>query len=87
MEREGDMYSCIYPLTSLGQGKDKVILELVRYATFAEAKSKWDNRKKWINRDNIFVKILIPNNDKNSLERFDQLPYKNKVCFCPKNVI
>lgn len=52
------------------------------YKTFEEAKEKWDERKKRIDPDNIFV--LGTERDGctyETLKRFDALPYKNKVIF------
>ena len=57
-------------------------IDFVHYDTFSEAVRKWEERKKRINWDNIF--IVGTEKDGCSYEmiqRFDRLPYKNKVIF------
>ena len=52
------------------------------YKTFEEAVEKWNERKKRINWDNLYV-IAIDGDDctEESLIRFDALPYQHKVIF------
>lgn len=52
------------------------------YKTFEEAVEKWNERKKRINWDNLYV-IAIDGDDctEESLLRFDALPYQHKVIF------
>lgn len=52
------------------------------YSSFAEAVTKWNERKKRINYDNLFV--LFCDRDGCSMEHikiFEQLPFAHKVCF------
>lgn len=67
-------YSC--PRGLLGDIK----ICFVHYATFEEGKQKWEERKKRINWDNIFI-VGAEKGDctYETLKRFEQLPYKNKV--------
>lgn len=54
----------------------------IHYDTFEEAVSKWEERKKRINWDNLFIVGTEKCDcDYNTLKRFDALPYKNKVIF------
>ena len=57
-------------------------LFLVHYDSVQQAKEAWERRKGRVNFDNIFFLM----NDRNGctekdIKAFDQLPYKNKVCF------
>ncbi len=59
-----------------------VKVSFVHYNTFEEAVKKWEERKKRINWDNLF----IMGTDKDgctyeTIQRFEKLPYKNKVIF------
>lgn len=67
-----------YPVGMLGD----IRVNFVHYDTFEEGVRKWEERKKRINWDNLF----IMGTDKDgctyeTIRRFDQLPYKNKVIF------
>lgn len=55
------------------------------YKTFAEAAGKWNERKQRIDWDNLFI-IGIDGDGctYESLQRFDALPYPNKVIFTHK---
>lgn len=57
------------------------------YKTFEEAVEKWEERKRRINWDNLYVMAIDGDNcSEESLQRFDALPYKHKVIFthCPR---
>ena len=71
-----------YPTGMLGD----IEIRFNHYDTFEEGVSKWEERKKRINWDNLFV-FGIDGDDCSyeSIERFDRLPYKNKVIFTHKN--
>lgn len=60
-------------------------LHFMHYRSFEEAVSKWEERKKRINWDKIFIVGNAWNGDLEVLKRFDHLPYKNKVVFTPIN--
>ena len=66
-----------YPVACLGD----IYLFLVHYHSVAEAQTKWDSRKRRINKD----KIVIIDTDREGMtpslkDRFENLPYK-KVMF------
>lgn len=70
-----------YPCGMVGD----VVIRFNHYKTFEEAAAKWEERKKRINWDNLF--IIGINGDEctyECLQRFDALPYKNKVIFTHK---
>lgn len=70
-----------YPCGMVGD----VEIRFNHYKTFEEAAYKWNQRKNRIDWDNLFV-IGIDGDDctYESLQRFDALPYKNKVIFTHK---
>ena len=50
------------------------------YKSFEEAKNKWNERKKRINWDNLFIIGIDGDNcTYESIQRFDALPFDNKV--------
>ncbi len=52
------------------------------YKTFDEAVAKWEERKQRINWDNLFVLGIDGDNcSYETMQRFDRLPYQNKVIF------
>ena len=70
-----------YPIGMLGD----VRIQFVHYETFEQAVRQWNQRKKRINWDNLF--IIGTQKDGcayETLKKFDQLPYKNKVIFTKK---
>lgn len=77
-----DKFKMPYPVAYL---KDVPIF-FVHFHSEEEAKLKWNERKERIKKDNLFVimtdRYCCPYK---ALERFDKLPYKNKVCFTKKN--
>ena len=70
-----------YPCGMLGD----VEIRFNHYKTFEEAAAKWEERKKRIDWDNLFV-IGVDRDDctYDSIKRFDALPYPNKVIFTHK---
>ena len=67
-----------YPTGMLGD----IEIRFNHYNTFEEAVAKWEERKKRINWDNLFILGIDGDNcSYESLKRFDELPYKNKVIF------
>lgn len=68
---------CMYPVGLLGD----VHLHFNHYASFDEAVLKWDERKRRINMDNLFVEMYTTSREE--AERFDRLPYANKKIFVP----
>lgn len=70
-----------YPMGILGDVK----IYFIHYDSFKDAKTKWEERKKRINWDNIF--IVGSEKDQctyDTIKNFEQLPYKNKVIFTHK---
>lgn len=66
------------PIGMLGD----VRIEFVHYDAFEEAVQKWEERKKRINWDNLFIVGSEKCGcDLKTVERFDELLYKNKVIF------
>lgn len=52
------------------------------YNTFDEAVAKWEERKKRIDWDNLFILGIDGDNcTYKTMQHFDKLPYKNKVIF------
>ena len=56
-------------------------IHFMHYATFDEAIKKWNQRKVRINTDNIAFMYTNYAGGHSLLERFDKLPFKNKVVF------
>ncbi|SHJ51738.1 DUF1919 domain-containing protein [Hespellia stercorisuis] len=70
-----------YPVGKL----DDIIIFFKHFKTIDEAREKWDDRKKRINWDNVYVMMT----DRwccpySTLQEFENLPFKNKVCFTLK---
>lgn len=66
------------PIGMLGD----VRIGFIHYDTFEEAVQKWEERKKRINWDNLFIVGTEKCGcDLKTIKKFDQLPYKNKVIF------
>lgn len=76
-EYHGDSES-EYLVASLGDLK----LFLVHYDSIEEARKAWIRRRKRINKNNLFF-IMSDRNfcTEKEIRAFDELPYKNKVCF------
>lgn len=83
-------HSASYPVAMLGD----ITLYLKHYETFEDAKKKWEERCKRINKNKIYIMMtdrdFSPPDKKREacdravLEAFDRLPYK-KVCFTGHN--
>lgn len=72
----GEEGSC--PMGLLGRVK----VNFVHYDSFEEAVRKWDERKRRINWDNLFIVGTEKDGcTYETIRRFDSLPYKNKVIF------
>ena len=77
-----DETGCGYPVGLLG---GKVKLYFMHYKSFDEALVKWNERKKRINYKHLF--FIMTDRDgctDDMIEKFDQLPYKNKIIFCSR---
>lgn len=61
---------------------DDVCIHFVHYPSFAEAKRKWEERKKRVNYDKLFIIMTDRDGcDQESIDRFRRLSYPNKVMF------
>lgn len=70
-----------YPCGMIGD----VEIRFNHYDSFEEAARKWNERKERIDFDNLFViGVDCDNCTYETIERFDKLPYKNKVIFTGK---
>ena len=71
-----------YPVGMLGDLR----IDFVHYKSEEQAKNKWEERKKRINKDNMFV-ILTEQDEctPECVKAFDNLPFRNKVVFTRRN--
>ena len=61
---------------------DDVEIVFLHYKSEKEAFEKWERRKKRINWDRLVVKFNDQNNaTEEDIKEFDNLDYKNKLCF------
>jgi uncharacterized protein (DUF1919 family) len=71
-----------YPVGVLGES---IELHFLHYRDKADIRLKWNKRKKRINLNNIMFKFSDRDNPSPELIcQFDELPFKNKVCFSEK---
>ena len=71
-----------WPVGEIKKGDNKITIHFMHYKSFGEAKKKWIERGKRINKDNLYVLWLVVNYDGPSTEyyeRFKRLNYKNKL--------
>jgi uncharacterized protein (DUF1919 family) len=72
-----------YPIGLL---KEDVEIHFIHYSSPLEALEKWNRRLKRVKWDNLFIKFCDTQPfSENFLLDFDQLPFRNKVCFTAKN--
>lgn len=68
-----------YPMGQLGD-EGKVVIHLVHYASFDEAKRKWNERNQRINYENLF--FILTERDGityEQMKQFDNFSYEHKV--------
>ena len=72
-----------YPTGVLGTEGRGIKINFVHYKSFEEGVQKWEERKKRINWDNLFIVGTARGDFWNydTIKNFNQLPYKNKVIF------
>lgn len=59
----------------------------LHYRNFSELKDKWNERKRRVNFDNIFIFMIERDGcTYEDILEFDKLPYKNKVVFVSKEM-
>ena len=64
---------------------DDIEIHFLHYHTFEEAKNKWLERSKRINKDNICLILTCKDGyTLKDIKAFNKLNYKNKVVFVPK---
>lgn len=68
-----------YPIGILGGSGIKLWFN--HYETFEDAKQKWQQRKKRINKNALFIEIQT--DDEKILERFEALTFEHKIAFVP----
>ena len=65
-----------FPVGTLECDDNKISINFMHYKTFEEAKEKWDERKKRIDYDNIFIiQVIGENLTGEDIEKFSNLPY------------
>lgn len=60
---------------------DDIVLKCVHYKTHEDVAETWRRRVKRVDLNNIFVLFITDN--KESVDKFVELPYKKKICICP----
>lgn len=60
-------------------------IHFMHYSSFEEAIEKWKNRKERMNLENVGVMLTNFTGGAELLERFENLPFKHKVCFTSKD--
>ncbi len=75
---------CSYPVGELSYGGKTVRLYGNHYKTFAELRQKWNERKERVDYDNVFVIMLNAEITREEIERFEALPYENKLMITGK---
>lgn len=73
-----------YPVGKLCGEFGDVVIYFMHYGSFVEAKAKWESRKDRIDYNNIFIVMESQKCDKEIVERFARLPFKNKVVITDK---
>lgn len=70
-----------YPV---GVGWGDIKLYFMHYDSFENANKKWTERVKRINKRNMGVWLTNWSGEENIIERFDKLPFENKIVFVNK---
>ena len=68
-----------YPVGYLTYGNKDILIHFMHYSNFEEAKQKWNERKERINFDNLYIMHMITDATEDDIDRFNRLPYKNKL--------
>lgn len=64
---------------------EDITIHFLHYNSFEEAREKWNERKKRVDYDNIYVMMTEKEGcNKEIMQKYDSLPYKNKVLFTHK---
>ena len=73
-----------YPVGDLSYGGKTVRFYGNHYKTFEEFREKWNERKERVDYDNLFVIMLNAEITREEIERFEALPYENKLMIAGK---
>lgn len=71
-----------WPVGEIKKGDNKITIHFMHYKSFGEAKKKWIERGKRIDKDNMYILWLVGNTSGPSVEnynKFKKLNYKNKL--------
>lgn len=75
-----------YPIGTLTLEGYTVYIHFMHYASFEEAKAKWDERKKRIDYSNLYIIMMISKGLTNEyLKKFEALPYEHKLLIAHNN--
>lgn len=75
-----------YPVGKLTLGEKSVRINFMHYKSFEEAREKWNERKKRVKLDNIYIIFVIADATEEDIARFDDLNWKNKMLITKKNL-
>lgn len=73
-----------YPIGRIEHGDKTIYLNFVHYKTFEEGRAKWNERKRRVFWDNIFILVESSQISENDMERLSVLEYPVAV-LGPKN--
>ena len=75
-----------YPIGTLEFNNQKISIKFMHYKTFEEAKNKWNERKKRVDFNNIFIILSIPSNlQSDDIKKFNLISFKNKMLITYEN--
>lgn len=68
-----------YPVGVLDGKYGPVHIRFMHYASFEEASRKWEERSRRVDFDNLYIIMDAAKCEESILERFDKLPFPNKI--------
>ena len=74
-----------YPVGSLNHNQKKIYVYFMHYDTFEQAREKWEERKKRVDFNNIYIIQNLVHATDEDVVCFDSLPYKNKMLISSQN--
>ena len=74
-----------YPVGRLERGDKSVRINFMHYKSFDEAREKWNERKKRVDFDNIYIISVIQDATEEDIKKFDRLDWKNKMLVTKEN--
>ncbi len=75
-----------YPVGKIRYMDDEVRIYFIHYKTFEEARSKWNERKRRVNFDNLYIVQQFLDASVEDIHNFDRIPHKNKLLITSKNL-